>query len=140
MWGMSLTDTIICIVVALVVVGIFAVVCLVIAKRDNTKLEDLLASIPAEKQEQLKAEVYQPMDGLGIKCATRGLVGAVETNGESTKVRLVFYNQARDAFYDQTTKIRTSEFNGKGYKLYDMIPCEMKYDKEYHIHEFKKIM
>ncbi|MBQ2101639.1 MAG: hypothetical protein II477_11320 [Lachnospiraceae bacterium] len=140
MWGMSLTDTIICIVVALVVVGIFAVVCLVIAKRDNTKLEDLLASIPAEKQEQLKAEVYQPMDGLGIKCATRGLVGAVETNGDSTKVRLVFYNQARDAFYDQTTKIRTSEFNGKGYKLYDMIPCEMKYDKEYHIHEFKKIM
>ena len=140
MWGMSLTDTIICIVVALVVVGIFAVVCLVIAKRDNTKLEELLASIPAEKQEQLKAEVYQPMDGLGIKCATRGLVGAVETNGDSTKVRLVFYNQARDAFYDQTTKIRTSEFNGKGYKLYDMIPCEMKYDKEYHIHEFKKIM
>lgn len=140
MWGMSLTDTIICIVVALVVVGIFAVVCLVIAKRDNTKLEDLLAGIPAEKQEELKAEVYQPMDGLGIKCATRGLVGAVETNGDSTKVRLVFYNQARDAFYDQTTKIRTSEFNGKGYKLYDMIPCEMKYDKEYHIHEFKKIM
>ncbi|MBQ1849466.1 MAG: hypothetical protein II139_03765 [Lachnospiraceae bacterium] len=140
MWGMSLTDTIICIVVALVVVGIFAVVFLVIAKMDNTKLEDLLASIPAEKQEQLKAEVYQPMDGLGIKCATRGLVGAVETNGDSTKVRLVFYNQARDAFYDQTTKIRTSEFNGKGYKLYDMIPCEMKYDKEYHIHEFKKIM
>ena len=30
--------------------------------------------------------------------------------------------------------------NGKGYKLYDMVPCEMKYDKEMYIHEFKKIM
>ena len=67
MWGMSLTDTIICIVVALAVCGIFAGVCFVIAKKDKTKLEDLLATIPAEKQEALKAENYQPLDGAGIK-------------------------------------------------------------------------
>ncbi|MBQ9490781.1 MAG: hypothetical protein IKO41_03785 [Lachnospiraceae bacterium] len=140
MWGMSLTDTIICIVVALAVCGIFAGVCFVIAKKDKTKLEDLLATIPAEKQEALKAENYQPLDGAGIKCATRGLLAAIDTKGETSTVRLIFYNETRDAFYDQTTKIRTSELNGKGYKLFDMIPCQMKYDKEYHIHEFKKIM
>ena len=140
MWGMSLTDTIICIVVALAVCGIFAGVCFVIAKKDKTKLEDLLATIPAEKQEALKVENYQPLDGAGIKCATRGLLAAIDTKGETSTVRLIFYNETRDAFYDQTTKIRTSELNGKGYKLFDMIPCQMKYDKEYHIHEFKKIM
>jgi len=140
MWGMSLTDTIICIVVALAVCGIFAGVCFVIAKKDKTKLEDLLATVPAEKQEALKAENYQPLDGAGIKCATRGLLAAIDTKGDMSTVRLIFYNETRDAFYDQTTKIRTSELNGKGYKLFDMVPCQMKYDKEYHIHEFKKIM
>lgn len=140
MWGMSIGETIIMFVIVLAVVGVFAAVVFVIAKKGNAKLEELLATIPEEKKEALKVEVYQPLDGAGIKCATRGLVGAVDTKGESTTVRLIFYNEARDGFYDQTTKIRTSEFNGKGYKLYDMIPCQMKYDKEYHIHEFKKIM
>lgn len=140
MWNMSLHDLIISIIVAAVVIGIFTIVVFVIAKKSGQKLEELLADIPEELQEQLKVENFQPMDGAGIKCATRGLVGAVDTKGETTKVRLVFYNAARDAFYDTTTKIRTSEFVGKGYKLHDMIPCEMKYDKEYHIHEFRKIM
>ena len=38
------------------------------------------------------------------------------------------------------TKISTAELQSKGYKLLDMIPCEMKYDKEMYIHEFKKIL
>ena len=137
---MSLGDMLPGLLIGLVVCGIFAVVVFVIAKKDNTKLEELLAQIPAEKQEELKVENYQPLDGAGIKCATRGLLAAIDTKGDMSTVRLVFYNEARDAFYDQTTKIRTSELNGKGFKLYDMIPCQMKYDKEYHIHEFKKIM
>ena len=140
MWNMSLGDMLIGIVVAVIICGIFAAVVFVIAKKSGTKLEELIATIPEELQETLKAEKFQPMDGAGIKCATRGLVGAIETKGETSKVRLIFYNEARDAFYDTTTKIRTSELNGKGYKLHDMIPCEMKYDKEYHIHEFRKVM
>ena len=140
MWGMSIGETLIMILIVLAVVGVFAAVIFVIAKKGNAKLEELLATIPEEKKEELKVEPYQPLDGAGIKCATRGLIGAVDTKGETTAVRLIFYNEARDGFYDQTTKIRTSEFNGKGFKLYDMIPCQMKYDKEYHIHEFKKIL
>lgn len=140
MWGMSIGETLIMILIVLAVVGVFAAVIFVIAKKGNAKLEELLATIPEEKKEELKAEPYQPLDGAGIKCATRGLIGAVDTKGESTMVRLIFYNEARDGFYDQSTKIRTSEFNGKGFKLYDLIPCQMKYDKEYHIHEFKKIL
>ena len=137
---MSLGDMLPGLLIGLVVCGIFAVVVFVIAKKDNTKLEELLAQIPAEKQEELKAENYQPLDGAGIKCATRGLLATIDTKGDMSTVRLVFYNETRDAFYDATAKIRTSELNGKGFKLYDMIPCQMKYDKEYHIHEFKKIM
>ncbi|MBP5280883.1 MAG: hypothetical protein J6Z22_00100 [Lachnospiraceae bacterium] len=140
MWGMSLGEFLGMLAIILVVLGIIVAVLFVVARKGNANLEELLATIPEELKEALKAEEYQPLDGAGIKCATRGLVGAVETKGEDTKVRLIFYNEARDGFYDQTTKIRTSEFNGKGYKLYDMIPCQMKYDKEYHIHEFKKIM
>ena len=140
MWDMSISELLLYLGVGVVICAIFAAVVFVIAKKDNAKLEDLLAAIPEDKKEALKAEQYQPLDGSGIKCATRGLLAAVETNGEKSKMRLVFYNQARDAFYDHTAKIRTSEMNGKGYKLYDMVPCEMKYDKEMYIHEFKKLM
>ncbi len=140
MWSMTIGEFLLYMGVALVIVGIFAAVIFVIAKKSGTKLEELLATIPEEKQEQLKAEVYQPLDGAGIKCATRGLLAAIDTKGEKSTVRLIFYNEARDAFYDQTTKIRTSELIGKGFQLYDMVPCQMKYDKEYHIHEFKKIL
>ena len=140
MWGMSFGEMFLYLGIGVAVCAVFAVIILVIAKKDNANLEELLATIPEDKKEELKAENYQPLDGSGIKCATRGLIGAIETKGESSKIRLIFYNEARDAFYDQSTKIRTSELNGKGFKLFDMVPCQMKYDKEYHIHEFKKIM
>ena len=140
MWGMSLGETLIMILIICAVLGVFVAVIFIVAKKGNANLEELLASIPEDRKEAVKAEPYQPMDGAGIKCATRGLLAAIDTRGESSKVRLVFYNEAREGFYDQTTTIRTSELNGKGYKLYDLVPCQMKYDKEYHIHEFKKIM
>lgn len=140
MWSMSIGEMFLYLGVGVVIVGIFAAVVFIWAKKDNASLEDLLSSIPEDKKEAVKVEPYQPLDGAGIKCATRGLIGSIETKGENSKVRLVFYNEAREGFYDQTAKIRTSELNGKGYKLYDLIPCQMKYDKEYHIHEFKKIM
>lgn len=140
MWGMSLGETVLYLGIGIVVCAIFAVIVLVISKKDNANLEELLVTIPEDKKEALKAENYQPLDGNGIKCATRGLLASIETKGENSKLRLIFYNEARDAFYDQSAKIRTSELKGKGFQLYDMIPCQMKYDKEYHIHEFKKIM
>ena len=140
MFGMGIGETLLYIGIGAVICGIFAVVVFVISKKDNANLEELLATIPEDKKEALKAENYQPLDGAGIKCATRGLLGAIETKGESSKIRLVFYNEARDAFYDHTTSIRTSELKGKGFQLYDMVPCQMKYDKEYHIHEFKKVL
>ena len=87
---MSLGDMLPGLLIGLVVCGIFAVVVFVIAKKDNTKLEELLAQIPAEKQEELKAENYQPLDGAGIKCATRGLLAAIDTKGDMSTVRLVF--------------------------------------------------
>lgn len=127
-------------VFALVLCGVLAVVIFLIAKKDNAKLEDLLANTPEDKKDALKSEEYQPLDSKGIKCATRGLVVAVDTKGEKTNLQLLFYNAPRGEFYNQPAKIRTSEFNGKGYKLFELVPCEMKYDKEMHIHMFKKIM
>ena len=127
-------------VFALILCGVLAVVILVVAKKDNAKLEDLLANTPEDKKEALKAEEYQPMDSKGIKCATRGLLVAIDTKDDKSKLQLLFYNDPRGEFYNQPAKIRTSELNGKGYKLYDFVPCEMKYDKEMHIHMFKKLM
>ena len=127
-------------VFALILCAVLAVVILVIAKKDNAKLDDLLASTPEDKKEALKAEEYQPLDSKGIKCATRGLLVAIQSNGDKSSLQLLFYNAPRDSFYNQPAKIRTSELNGKGYKMYDFVPCEMKYDKEMHIHMFKKIM
>lgn len=137
---MSLTDALPGILIALVVIGIFCIVAVKIARKDSANLDALLASVPDELKEALKSEPYQPMDNKGVMFSTRGLAASIETNEGKAKIHLLFYNDARNEFYDQTAKMTAEELNAKGYKALDMIPCQMKYDKEMYIHEFKKII
>lgn len=139
-WNMSLTEALPGILIGLVVIAIFCVIAFNIAKKDNANLDALLAAVPDELKEALKSEPYQPMDNKGVMYSTRGLVASVETNDNKAKVHLIFYNNARNEFYDQTAKMTAEELNAKGYKAFDMIPCQMKYDKEMYIHYFKKII
>ncbi len=139
MWNMSLGDMIPGILVALVVIGIFCIVAFRISKKDNANLEAMLAAIPDEMKEALKSEPYQPMDNKGVMFTTRGIAAAIDDNEGKVKLHLIFYNQPRDEFYDQTAKMSSDELKAKGYKALDMIPCQMKYDKEMYIHEFKKL-
>ena len=137
---MSLTEALPGILIGLVVIAIFCVIAFNIAKKDNANLDALLAAVPEELKEALKSEPYQPMDNKGVMFSTRGLVASVETNDGKAKLHLLFYNAARDEIYDQTAKMSVGDLNAKGYKALDMIPCQMKYDKEMYIHYFKKII
>ena len=140
MFNLSLGELLLYLLFGVIICGIFAAIVFFIAKKDGAKLEDLLAGVPEDKLELLKAEEYQPMDGNGIKCATRGLIAAIDSDDKKAKIHLLFFNSPRQEFYDQTAKISAAEAKGKGFKQFDMVPCEMKYDKEMHIHEFKKLM
>ena len=140
MWNLSVGELLLYLLIGVVICLVFAAVVFFISKKDGAKLEDLLSGIPEDKLELLKAEEYQPMDSKGVKCATRGLIAAMESNDKKATIHLIFFNAPRQEFYDQTAKIPAAEAKGKGFKQFDMVPCEMKYDKEMHIHEFKKIM
>lgn len=140
MFNLSIGELLLYLLAGVVICGIFAAVVFFIAKKDGAKLEDLLSEVPEDKLELLKAEEYQPMDSNGIKCATRGLVAKITSDEKKATIHLIFYNEPRQEFYDQTAKISAAEAKGKGFQQFDMVPCEMKYDKETHIHEFKKIM
>ena len=60
MWGMSVGEFLTVIAIVLVILGVFVAVIFVIAKKESASLEDLLASIPEEYKEAVKAEPYQP--------------------------------------------------------------------------------
>jgi len=123
-----------------VILAVFVAICFVIAKREKNSLDDILKKIPEENKSLLKAQPYQQQDSKGVKFNTLGLVADIKENGDKATLTLLFYNEPRDEFYSQTTKLKTTEVHEKGYKPLDMLPCEMKYDAEYHIHNFKKLI
>lgn len=136
----NIMDNILGYAIAAVVIAVFVVICFIIAKKDRNSLDDILKKIPEENKELLKAQPYQQQDSKGVKFNTLGLVADIKENGDKATLTLLFYNEPRDEFYSQTTKLKTTEVHEKGYKPLDMLPCEMKYDAEYHVHNFKKLI
>ena len=127
------------IIIGLVPVTILAVVVYFAAKKDSAKLEDMLAEMSEDKKQQLRDQEYVKSI-LGKKMyETKGYVAQIQDLGERSKVHILFYNELRRDFYDQPTKVNNSDLEPKGIRTGAFIDCNMKYDEEYQIYQFKSI-
>ena len=127
------------IIIGLVPVTILAVVVYFAAKKDSAKLEDMLAEMSEDKKQQLRDQEYVKSI-LGKKMyETKGYVAQIQDLGERSKVHILFYNELRRDFYDQPTKVNNSDLEPKGISIGAFIDCNMKYDEEYQIYQFKSI-
>lgn len=128
------------ILIGVLVCAVLGVIIYFAAKKENANTSQLLEKIPDELKEKLASREYKALDAKGVKYSTEGLVADIQNKGEKSKLILLFFNTPRMEFYPQTAKIATSDVEAKGIKVLDFIPCEMKYDKEYQVHSFKKLM
>lgn len=123
---------------ALVPCAVIVVLCFIFLKRDNAKLEDLLQNVSDEDKERLKNMPYTKKDGLMY--VTDGLVADIREDKGKANVYLLFYNSPRGEFYDQKAKLSSDELRSRGISKGGFIPCLMKFDGEYQIFGFKKIV
>ena len=125
------------IIIGLVPVAIIAVIVYFVAKKDTAKLDDLLAAMSEDEKQQLREQEYIKSN-LGKKMyETKGYVAQIEDLGERSKVHILFYNEPRQDFYDQPTKVNNSDLEPKGIRYGAFVDCNMKYDEEYKIYQFK---
>ena len=92
-----------------------------------------------EEKQQLRNQEYVKSN-LGKKMyETKGYVAQIQDLGERSKIHILFYNQLRQDFYDQPTKVNNTDLEPKGINIGAFIECNMKYDEEYQIYQLKSI-
>ena len=125
--------------IGVVVCVIFAIVIINLSKKTKAKTDEILAQIPEEKKNELKNQTYTQADGKNIY-TSNGLVVSVAEEGDKAKVMLMFYSDEHDEFYTRNVKLDKSEVESKGIAVNAFVPALMKYDKDMHYYDFKKIL
>ena len=132
-------EKIVYLLIVMVPIAIFAVIILMASKKENAKFEDLLATMSPEDLAELKNKGYSEVDGNKKLSETMGLVATVSDKGAKSVVKILFYNAPRDEIYGVDKKIDSADIAAKGIKKGAFIPCIMKFDEEYQIHNLKEI-
>ncbi|MCR5805354.1 MAG: hypothetical protein K6G47_13955 [Clostridia bacterium] len=125
--------------IGVVVCAIFAVVIIKLSKKTKAKTDEILAQIPEEKKNELRNQTYTEADGKNMY-TSNGLVVSVDEEGDKAKVMLMFYSSEHDEFYTRNIKLTKSEVESKGISANSFVPALMKYDKDMHYYDFKKIL
>ena len=118
---------------------IFAIIAIKISKKTKAKTDEILAQIPEEKKNELKNQTFTKADGKDMY-SSNALVVSVTEEGDKAKVLLMFYASEHADFYTRNVKLAKSEVESKGIVANSFIPVLMKYDKEMHYYDFKKIL
>ena len=98
----------------------------------------MLETVNDEEKERLKKETFEKEEK-GKLYVTNGLVADIKEKGEKATVYFMFYNGARDEFYNQPIGVKTSELSDKGITKGAFVPCLMKFDEDYESYELKRI-
>lgn len=126
-------------IIGVVVCIIFAIVIMNLSKKTKAKTDELLAQIPEEKKNELKNQTYTQADGKNMY-TSNGLVVNVTEEGDKVKAILMFYSNEHGDFYTRNVKLDKSEAESKGIVANNFVPVLLKYDKEMHYYDFKKIL
>ena len=126
-------------IVAILVVGVFAAVVFFLAKRENANTDEVVKSISDENRNLLRNQTFEKAEGNDLY-KSNALVASVNTDGEKSKAVLLFYSEAHDSYYTRTVKMSKADAESKGLKEGHFVPVLMKYDKEMHYYDYKKLL
>ena len=124
--------------IGLAIVAVFAIVIVILAKREGNSLKDILAKVPEDRKNQLKQSIFVPSDKKNLHFSD-GLVADVVEKGDKVEIILLFYVERLDDYFFRKVKISQSECKKKNIIKLNFIKCYMKYDKEMEYYDFKSI-
>ena len=126
-------------IVGVIVIAVFVFVALKIAKKDGANLEAILANVPDEIKQQIMNASFTETDKKGFY-TTNGYVYQVTDEGDKATAIILFYAPEHGQIYDRKVKLSKTDADSKGIKAGAFVPALMKYDKEMHYFDFKKLL
>lgn len=124
-------------IAALIVVVIIMVILFFVMKKDNGKLEDFLKEIPEEDKNRIKNLPHDKTEG-GLYLS-QGYVYQAETTDGKVSAILIFYIPEHEEFFHRVVKVSAADSKAKSLVKGAYVPVLMKYDKEMHYYDYKKL-
>ena len=69
--------------IGLAIVAVFAVVIIILAKREGNSLKDILAKVPEDRKNQLKQSIFVPSDKKNLHFSDGLVADVVEHKGDT---------------------------------------------------------
>ena len=125
-------------IIGVVVCGIIAFVAIKLGKKESASISAILAALPEELKKTLMNQTFTEAQGKDM-FTSNALVTFVTKDGDKVKATLMFYMEEHDDFYTRNVKLTQSEADSKGIAQNKFVPVLMKYDREMHYYDFKKL-
>lgn len=124
--------------VAIAVVAVFAVVVMLLAKKEGNSLQKILKNVSDEDKNRLKSCTFIPSDKRDL-FFSEALVADVKDDGKKSEIILLFYVERLADYYFRKVKLKPMEAEKRNIRKGNFVKCYMKYDKEMAYYDFKKL-
>ena len=126
-------------IIAVIAIAVFVVVAMKIAKKDGANLEAILANVPEETKQQIINAGFTETDKKDFY-TTSAYIFQVNEDGDKVTAIALFYAPEHGEFYDRKIKMSKADAQAKGVQAGAFVPALMKYDKEMHYFDYKKLV
>ena len=125
-------------IIGVVICGIITFIAFKVSKKEKAGIEEIMSTLPDELRNTLRNQTFTKADGRDMY-SSNALVASVDEDGDKVKATLMFYMEEHDDYYTRTVKLTKEEADSKGIAVHKFIPVLMKYDKEMHYYDYKKL-
>ena len=126
-------------IVGIIVIAVFVFVALKIAKKDGANLDAILANVSEETKQQIINAGFAETDKKDFY-TTKAYIFQVNEDGDKVTAIALFYATEHGEFYDRKIKLSKADAQAKGVQAGAFVPALMKYDKEMHYFDYKKLV
>ncbi len=125
-------------IIGVVICGIITFIAFKVSKKEKANIEDIMSTLPDELKNTLRNQTFTKADGRDMY-SSNALVASVDEDGDKVKAVLMFYMEEHDDYYTRTVKLTKDEADSKGIAVNKFVPVLLKYDKEMHYYDYKKL-
>ena len=126
-------------IIGVLVCAVLAFVAIKVSKKESANTAAILATLTEEQKNEMRNMTYAKADGKDM-FSSKGLITSVQDEGEKVAATIMFYMQEHQDFYTRKLKLVKAEAQSKGIVRGAFVPVLMKYDREMHYYDFKKLL
>lgn len=119
--------------------GVLTIIVFIVSKKEGASVDSILQTLSDEQKNSMMNMTYEKAKKKDM-FTSKGLVTSVSEEGEKVKAVLMFYMEEHQSFYTRKVKLTKDDAKNKGIVAGAFVPVLMKYDKDMHYYDFKKLL